>query len=128
MGASALMTYTVPHRSTFSVSVDDHLEEHIDSAEETLISSNFWLNRAKRIQNLNSTCCPCSMYLSKVLLDNFLPVLDVKDLLSLGRTSKAFQAIITDDTFWKLKCDRDFKLQRKEDCEDKPVGESSTKD
>ncbi len=44
----------------------------------------------------------------EVLLDNFLPVLDVKDLLSLGRTSKAFQAIITDDTFWKLKCDRDF--------------------
>ncbi|KLO11069.1 RCC1/BLIP-II protein [Schizopora paradoxa] len=49
----------------------------------------------------------------EVLLDNLLPTLEVKDLLSLGSTSKAFYEIVTDDTFWKLKCDRDFNFNGK---------------
>ena len=49
----------------------------------------------------------------EVLLDNFLPTLEVKDLLSLGSASKAFHEIVTDDTFWKLKCDRDFNFNGK---------------
>ncbi|KLO11054.1 RCC1/BLIP-II protein [Schizopora paradoxa] len=44
----------------------------------------------------------------EVLLDSFLPVLDVKDLINLGRTSKAFHEIVKDDFLWKLRCDRDF--------------------
>lgn len=44
----------------------------------------------------------------EVLLDNLLPALDVKDLLSLSATNHDFAQLCDDETFWKLKCKYDF--------------------
>jgi len=44
----------------------------------------------------------------EVLLDNFLPLLPVTDLLNLGSTSRLFYNLCNDDTFWKRKIQDDF--------------------
>ncbi|KIJ65618.1 hypothetical protein HYDPIDRAFT_110746 [Hydnomerulius pinastri MD-312] len=44
----------------------------------------------------------------EVLLDNFLPLLPVSDLLSLGSTNRFFVTLCNDDTFWKRKIKQDF--------------------
>lgn len=44
----------------------------------------------------------------ELLLDHLLPLLPLKDLLSLTRTCKSVAAVCDDDTLWKLKLKRDF--------------------
>ncbi|KAF9218949.1 RCC1 BLIP-II [Gyrodon lividus] len=44
----------------------------------------------------------------EVLLDNFLPLLPISDLLSLGSTNRFFATLCNDDTFWKRKLQQDF--------------------
>ncbi|KAL4065909.1 regulator of chromosome condensation 1/beta-lactamase-inhibitor protein II [Scleroderma citrinum] len=44
----------------------------------------------------------------EVLLDNFLPLLPVLDLLNLGSTNRLFYNLCNDDTFWKRKIQEDF--------------------
>lgn len=44
----------------------------------------------------------------EVLLDNLLPSVDIRDLLSLACTSKFFSLLCADDMFWKRKLQSDF--------------------
>jgi SCF-associated factor 1 len=44
----------------------------------------------------------------EVLLDNFLPLLPISDLLSLTTTNRFFATLCNDDTFWKRKIQKDF--------------------
>ncbi|KAF9240700.1 regulator of chromosome condensation 1/beta-lactamase-inhibitor protein II [Melanogaster broomeanus] len=44
----------------------------------------------------------------EVLLDNFLPLLPISDLLSLGSTNRFFTTLCNDNTFWKRKLQQDF--------------------
>lgn len=44
----------------------------------------------------------------EVLLDNFLPLLPVPDLLKLGSTNRFFYNLCDDDTFWKRRIQDDF--------------------
>ncbi|TDL23958.1 RCC1/BLIP-II [Rickenella mellea] len=48
----------------------------------------------------------------ELLLDNLLPVLRVRDLLSLGATNRFFAILCADDTFWKRKLEQDFNFSR----------------
>ncbi|KAK1219651.1 hypothetical protein PQX77_017602 [Marasmius sp. AFHP31] len=41
-------------------------------------------------------------------IDNFLPLLPLKDLLNLGATNKHFATLCNDNTLWKRKLDSDF--------------------
>ncbi|KAL0065178.1 hypothetical protein AAF712_007848 [Marasmius tenuissimus] len=41
-------------------------------------------------------------------IDNFLPILPLKDLLNLGATNKHFATLCNDNTLWKRKLDSDF--------------------
>ena len=44
----------------------------------------------------------------ELLIDNILPLCEVKDVLSLGRTNKFFALIAADDMFWKRKLAIDY--------------------
>jgi len=43
-----------------------------------------------------------------VVLDNLFPSTPVVDLLSLGSTNRHFNALLSDDLFWKRKLEQDF--------------------
>jgi SCF-associated factor 1 len=44
----------------------------------------------------------------EVLIDNLLPLVPLKDILSLTVTSKDLAALCADDTFWKRKLQKDY--------------------
>ncbi|SRR6266403_3337467 len=50
----------------------------------------------------------------EVLLDNLLPLAEVRDVLSLGSTNKLFAALCADETFWRRKCQADFNFTSQE--------------
>jgi SCF-associated factor 1 len=50
----------------------------------------------------------------EVLLDNFLPFAQVRDVLSLGSTNKYFAAICADEAFWRRRCREDFNFTGQE--------------
>lgn len=44
----------------------------------------------------------------EVFIDNLLPVIPLKDILSLTVTSKDYAALCSDDTFWKRRLKEDY--------------------
>lgn len=44
----------------------------------------------------------------ELLLDHVFPVLDLFSLLALAQTCKFFTTLCSDDTFWRLKLQRDY--------------------
>jgi len=44
----------------------------------------------------------------KVLIDNILPLCEIKDVLSLGCTNRFFDFVTTDSTFWREKLAVDY--------------------
>ena len=49
---------------------------------------------------------------TKVLINNILPLCEVKDVLSLGRTNNFFALIASDEAFWKRKLGADYNFTR----------------
>ncbi|KAH7101504.1 RCC1/BLIP-II [Auriculariales sp. MPI-PUGE-AT-0066] len=50
----------------------------------------------------------------ELLIDNLLPALALRDLLALASTNKFFTVLVNDDTFWKLKLEREFNFTSRE--------------